>query len=275
MIYILMASYLSSEKRCEFAVDAVNSILRSINNSGKECRLLISYSVADGIEDVYEGMLSGLITTFDFTDELDPYIEGQTLSPCQIGALNFSNRTLRFCNDKNVPIFLHKHKERRYQFEHYLYLSEYIGDNDIVCFCDDDDLYTSDKLKVISSRFTHFVDAMNHGALRFGWLNPVKIGYDDVMDNLLSDHVIRNEYYCYVVRGKYLKAFFRTDIGNGLRENILDDINCGYCDIAFAHWLNRKELKKEKIDDVLAYLRTQPCQKDYYPTNRNYTKLIV
>lgn len=118
-IRILIASYLSSNERGVCAIECIKSIVKSIENSKYKdsCKIIIAYCIDENIKDVYLDVCSNL----------------SILSNSIIHSIKFN--------------------ERKYQIEHLYHLSQLIFEDDIIMFCDDDDLYHPDKIDIIVDKF--------------------------------------------------------------------------------------------------------------------------
>lgn len=144
---------------------------------------------------------------------------------------------------KNVPIYIFNQQYRMLQFEHYNFLSQFVQKNDIVCFLDDDDLFTSTKIHVIRDHFRTYpqTQILRHYSSSF---------FIDI-DNIYNSKS-NKEYFCMVMIGHLMKKWFKT-----IYPNVIESC-AGLTDISFGDQFNETNPLHFQIENVLYYQRFDP-----------------
>jgi hypothetical protein len=152
------------------------------------------------------------------------------------------------------------------QFGHYMKLSNFISDNDVIMFLDDDDLYHPKKIELTKEFFENHPkkEKVAHAFAQFGrieehaYINKPSHGFRKSPGK---------EYYTLAIKGKEMKSFF-----NGTHPDATENINDlltgtkrGVVDCIFSHCVYPAE--GMLIKDVLYYQRrltfSQVFVKDY------------
>jgi hypothetical protein len=142
------------------------------------------------------------------------------------------------------------------QFDHYERLGRYVSDDDIVMFCDDDDLYHPDKvLKTREHMKREKCDIFIHGYAKFhitqAEIDQGKMidSYEDIVYNkeVLPCSGLVIEYTAQAVKGRIFKSFF--PISDELRER-----HGKFIDLHFGLWL-KKQGKIFELAKILYYYR--------------------
>jgi hypothetical protein len=168
----------------------------------------------------------------------------------------------------DIPYLFLYQNTKKYQFEHYEILKEYVLDNDIVSFSDDDDLTDPNKIKILKENFSGKpnnpdIHGFMHKMMEFGGPEPFDEKIPDVIDNLRdADGYIRtNKYTCISLKGWLFRDWF---LDNGYYVNDCDNSrdrpfsqlvekHGNFTDILFTFSLEREHLIK--IPNVLYYQR--------------------
>jgi len=154
-----------------------------------------------------------------------------------------------------IPLITLKHTTKQYQIDHYKHLLAYINDDDIVCFLEDDDLYTPNKIEKVWDAFNqHPIRIARHCLGSFKSLNPTE---KDSLDNIRPLDI--TEHYSYCIIGAILKEFFKTtayiDHSPKLR---------GFTDLILTAWLQYTYNNEiHQLNDTLMYIRYSHIQRDY------------
>lgn len=139
-----------------------------------------------------------------------------------------------------VPIHIVKQQSRMLQFEHYNFLSQFVLKNDIVCFLDDDDLFTPTKIQVVRDHFKEYpqTQILRHYSSSFL-----------VDTNNIGTSKSNSEYFCMVMIGHILKDWFETIYPKVIKSC------AGFTDLMFNLAFKEENPLHFQIDNVLYYKR--------------------
>lgn len=146
------------------------------------------------------------------------------------------------------------------QFEHYKFLTKYVDSNDIICFLDDDDLYTNDKIAVVKKEMTDDVKVLKHKFYKFGYFSSFK---DEPISSINEIHCRTetaggDEYWTLCIRGQLFKDWFISR-NFGLT---FDEIIAKYGGLTDLVFVQSFPVYKE-ISDTLVYIRKQSIKRCY------------
>lgn len=226
-VFILIASYVDTNERCLCIKEMLQSIIISINYAKKMVRSTrIKILISYSLE----------------KNIINPYSH----------------------EFYHGYIDLYYNESRLSQFEHYEILSNYINENSLIMFSDDDDLYAPEKInKIISIYFENknrdFL--LIHELGWFGFFTNLS-DYVITLEDLLlkkEEHFRykRIEYFQYAMSSNFFIDFFKSRFWNPEKQD--NSIN-GTLDILFCMYLedlNHKLKNLIKIKDVLSFKRQQ------------------
>lgn len=163
----------------------------------------------------------------------------------------------------SVPHNFFYHPQRKLQFEHYQYLTQYIKDDDILCFLDDDDLYDPKKIKLTYDYFCEHkdVDVISHNYLLF--MSKEKL-IEDTEDIDKSTKVcILNEHWTLTVVGAKFKDWFINckEYANQSFDDILKTCP-GHADLLFSASL-KKYIRKFSELPLIYHRIDNMIKRDY------------
>lgn len=114
---------------------------------------------------------------------------------------------------EDIPHLFLFQPTKKYQFEHYDILKDYVLDNDIVSFSDDDDLTHPDKVKILRENFRNAptnpdIYGFIHKMEQFGGPEPFSEKIPDEQYLSITRKVDRNRHMCISLKGWAFKDWF-------------------------------------------------------------------
>lgn len=228
-VCILIASHVGSSGRASYIPETFLSIIASIALAPKnyEYHIYVSYSISD--------------------DVVNPYISDL------------------FISNHEVQIHIYKHS-RLAQFEHYLYLSQFIKCDDFVMFSDDDDLYAPDKVSTMIQSYnaSSNIHVFVHDAFEFGFMISTPITYAEVISKQVEIHKYEGciEYFQYAMCGYIFTDFYSSKYWNTSDRT---SYVRGYLDIIFGVYIGNvvKKTNIVRIPHKLVYKRIHSLPRDW------------
>lgn len=162
-------------------------------------------------------------------------------------------------------IFLYQ-ELKKHQFEHYNYMLDYISDDDIISFIDDDDLYHPNKINHIKEIFNKNsnIKVVKHYWYLVGSSFADIVGINEV-DKTIKNILDRTEHWCLSIRGNIFKSFF---IDNNLKfpynniGTVLKQFR-GITDTLFICYIESKIKDIYVCKEPLYYQRNSSMKRDY------------
>ena len=148
----------------------------------------------------------------------------------------------------SCPYSFYFHENRKLQFEHFQFLLQFVDDNDIVCFLDDDDLMTPDKISIVSENFKDpNVNVIRHLIAPFEFFQEEPT-ISRVENIKVSFSCMFWEYCSLCIRGFKFKEWFKENYNFN-----------GFSDIVFCNSFS----PDIKINQILTYFRKSNHKRNY------------
>ncbi len=219
---VLIASHFHMQLRYELLEDALSSLA---NQTYKPHKILISYSKADDVVTDVEGLFA------------KHFGEGGSLT----------------------PYFINHSEKQLHQFEHFKELLDSGQiDDEWIAFCDDDDVYHPERLRLFSEAITanpgadafmDYLKSFYERKLPSGWLSNDPDVIDRTRWNDFANSVVSYDKFRRFCDGKYID------------EWKADGAPLHYADICFKMILGRSPIVEVKW--ILYFIRKYPRNKDY------------